>query len=77
METQGRRTTCHPEHRRIYPNEASIPKGHAGLARDSIAMAHQLRTLSKKRLSSLIGRLDDSDIRAEVRAAIRTQLDLD
>ncbi len=33
-------TTRRPE-RQVYPNEALIPRGHAGLNRDSIAMAHQ------------------------------------
>lgn len=69
-------TTRKPQ-RRIYPNEALIPKGHAGLKRDSIAMAHQLRTLSKTHLGRHIGHLDDPGVRDEVRSAMRTQLDLD
>jgi mRNA interferase MazF len=69
-------TTRRPQ-RRIYPNEALIPKGQAGLRRDSIAMAHQLRTLSKTRLGRHIGHLDDPGVRDEVRSAMRTQLDLD
>ena len=69
-------TTRKPQ-RRIYPNEALIPKGQAGLKRDSVAMAHQLRTLSKTRLGRRIGHLGDSRIRDDVRAAMRTQLDLD
>ncbi len=69
-------TTRKPR-RGIYPNEALIPRGHAGLKRDSIAMAHQLRTLSKKRLGLPIGHLDDPSIRDHVRSAMRTQLDLD
>ena len=69
-------TTLKPK-RRVYPNEALLPKGHAGLNRDSIAMAHQLRTLSKTRLGRHIGRLDDPSLRDDVRAAMRTQLDLD
>jgi mRNA interferase MazF len=69
-------TTRRPE-RQVYPNEALIPRGHAGLNRDSIAMAHQIRTLSKTRLGHHIGRLDDPGIRGDVRAAMRAQLDLD
>jgi len=69
--------TTRKPHRRVYPNEALIPGGHAGLKRDSIAMAHQLRTLSKTRLSRRIGHLDDPSIRDAVRSAMRTQLDLD
>jgi mRNA interferase MazF len=69
-------TTRKPQ-RRIYPNEALIPMGTAGLKQDSIAMAHQLRTLSKRRLGRWLGHLDDPSIRDGVRAAMRTQLDLD
>ena len=69
--------TSRKPRRRIYPNEAVIPKGVAGLKRDSIVMAHQLRTLSKKRLGHHIGTLDDSSFRADVRTAMKTQLDLD
>ena len=63
--------------RRIYPNEALLPAGVAGLHHDSIAMAHQLRTLSKQRLGDHLGRLTDPDLRQAVRTAIQTQLDLD
>ena len=40
-------------------------------------MAHQIRTLSKSRLSSRVGVVDDPDLRATVRAALQIQLDLD
>ena len=63
--------------RRIYPNEALLPIGESGLSHESIAMAHQLRTVSKKGLEKHIGRVDDPSIRAAVRQAIQTQLDLD
>jgi len=63
--------------RRIYPNEAHLPKGTAGLTRDSIAMAHQLLTLSKERLRTRLGSVDNESTRQAVRTAIRTQLDLD
>jgi mRNA interferase MazF len=69
-------TTRKPQ-RRIYPNEAVIPKGVAGLKRDSIAMAHQLRTLSKSHLGHCVGHLDEPRLRDDVRAAMKTQLDLD
>ena len=63
--------------RRVYPNEALIPKGTAGLKHDSIAMAHQLRTLSKRRLGAHIGHVDDQTIRAKIQHAVRIHLDLD
>ncbi len=69
--------TTRKDGRRIYPNEALLPREKTGLPHDSIAMAHQLRTLSKKRLERHIGRIDEPVIRAAVRQAIQTQLDLD
>ena len=63
--------------RRVYPNEALIPKGTAGLKHDSIAMAHQLRTLSKRRLGAHIGHIDDQTIRAKIQHAVRIHVDLD
>lgn len=63
--------------RRIYPNEVLLPAGTAGLDRDSLVMAHQIRALSKRRLSAFVGRIDDVDLRAAVRAAVRVQLDLE
>lgn len=63
--------------RRIYPNEALVTEGVGGLTRDSIAMAHQLRTLSKSRLRTRLGLVIDPEIRRAIRDAMRTQLDLD
>jgi mRNA interferase MazF len=63
--------------RRVYPNEALVPEGTAGLTHDSVAMAHQLRTLSKQRLGTPTGHVDEQTIRAEIQHAIRTHLDLD
>ncbi|PWB74475.1 MAG: type II toxin-antitoxin system PemK/MazF family toxin [Holophagae bacterium] len=64
------------EGRRIYPNEVVLPAGTAGLDRDSVVMAHQIRTLSKQRLGALLGRIDDPLLRTAVRAALHVQLDL-
>lgn len=69
--------TSRKPRRRIYPNEAVIPKGVAGLKRDSIVMAHQLQTLAKTRLGRHLGTLDDPNFRDNVRTAMKTQLDLD
>ena len=69
--------TTRKKGRRVYPNEALLPAGTAKLKRDSIAMAHQIRTLSKARLRSRVGVIDDRDIRDAVRAALEVQLDLD
>ncbi|MCG6964424.1 MAG: type II toxin-antitoxin system PemK/MazF family toxin [Acidobacteria bacterium] len=56
---------------RLYPSEAYVSLG--GERRK--AMADQLTTVSKNRLSDRLGALDDSDLR-EVERAIRVQLAL-
>lgn len=63
--------------RRIYPTEVLLPAGVAGQAEDSIAMAHQLRTIAARRLGKLIGRLSDPYLRTAVRDAVKTYLDLE
>ncbi|HEX9896715.1 MAG TPA: type II toxin-antitoxin system PemK/MazF family toxin [Dehalococcoidales bacterium] len=63
--------------RRLYPSEVLLSKGKAGQPLTSIIMAHQIRTISKKRLGKLLGYLDDPQIRSEVRQAIKEHLDLD
>ena len=63
--------------RRIYPNEVLLPGGTAGLKRDSILMAHQVRALSKQRLGTRLGTIDDPNLRAAIRQAMRVQLDLE
>ena len=63
--------------RRLYPSEVFLTKGKAGQPEQSIVMAHQIRTISKKRLGRLIGYLNEESIRQEVRESIREHLDLD
>ena len=63
--------------RRLYPSEVFLPQGQAGQPLDSIIMAHQIRTISKQRLKSLIGYLDDPKIRDQVCAAMKEHLCLE
>jgi mRNA interferase MazF len=63
--------------RRLYPSEVLLPQGKAGQPMDSIIMAHQIRTISKQRLTSLLGYLEDHQLRGEVLEAIKEHLDLD
>jgi len=42
--------TSRKHNRRIYPNEALIPAGIAGLDVESIVLCYQIRTLDKQRL---------------------------
>ena len=63
--------------RRVYSTEALLPAGVAGLPHESIAMAHQVRTISKERLLRTCGWLDDEALRQRVRAAMRVHLDME
>jgi len=62
--------------RHLYPSEVLLPKGKAGQPSNSIVMAHQIRTISKQRLSGLLGYLVDDQLQQEVREAIKDHLDL-
>jgi mRNA interferase MazF len=63
--------------RRLYPSEVFLPRGKAGQPLDSIIMAHQIRTISKRRLKESLGYLEDLQLRDDVRTAIKEHLDLD
>lgn len=63
--------------RRLYPSEVSLPAGKAGQPLTSIIMGHQVRTISQSRLGRLIGYLNDTTLRQQVREALREHLDLD
>jgi mRNA interferase MazF len=63
--------------RRIYPNEALIPAGIAGLDVESIVLCYQIRTLDKRRLIKQLGQLEDSMRRTELITALRFQLMID
>ena len=62
--------------RRIYPNEAVMTIGAAGLKTESIVLCYQIRTLDKRRLTRSLGVLDNAVARAEVITALSFQLAL-
>jgi len=63
--------------RRLYPSEILLPEGSVGQHHTSIVMAHQIRTISKQRLGSMIGRLEDTELRLAIHDAIREHLDIE
>ena len=67
----------HAAGRHVYPNEVLLAGESTDLDRSSIAMAHQITTVSKSRLSAVAGNVSDPEIRSAIRRAIRVQLDLD
>ena len=65
--------------RRIYPNEVLIEidkTKSCGLENDSIIMAHQIRTISKKRLKNNLGRIDSQIKIQNIEEALRIHLNL-
>jgi mRNA interferase MazF len=60
--------------RRVYPNEALLPNGTAGLTADSLVLCYQIRTVDKRRLSRLYGRLDEPARQEEILTALCFQL---
>ncbi|HMG72561.1 MAG TPA: type II toxin-antitoxin system PemK/MazF family toxin [Pyrinomonadaceae bacterium] len=66
--------TSRKHNRRIYPNEAQVPCGVAGLDVESIVLCYQIRTLDKQRLIRRLGVLGETNLRTEVLAALRFQL---
>lgn len=63
--------------RRIYATEVLLAKGTAGLPADSLAMAHQIRTVSRSRLARRCGSVTDPALREQLRQAMRVFLDLE
>ena len=64
------------EGRKVYPNEALLERGVGGLSQDSIALAHQIRTVSKQRLKESPGSINDSNIQEAINGALRVHLNL-
>lgn len=62
--------------RRIYPNEALLPAGTAGLTLESIVLCYQIRTLDKRRRERACGTLDDKTLRQAIINALAFQLDM-
>jgi len=62
--------------RRIYSMEVLLKTGETGLHLDSIAMAHQIRVLSKERLEEKCGAITSEVLQEQIKGAVRLYLDL-
>lgn len=65
-----------------YPGEIAIPEGHAGQTRDGLILAHQVRTIDLRRITTfqlggVIQYVTSRDVRLGVRAALAHHLGLD
>lgn len=62
--------------RKVYPIETLLSSKITGLPKDSIAMAHQIRAISKERVREKCGSIASEEVQEQIRTAIRTYLDL-
>jgi len=69
--------TSRKPNRRIYPNESLIPVNTAGLTAESIVLCYQIRTLDKQRLVKNFGKLEDENLRNQILAALKFQLEME
>ncbi len=63
--------------RKVYPNEILIKAGTGNIPHDSIILAHQIRTISKQRLITQIGSIENLNIQDQIIEAIKIHLDID
>jgi mRNA interferase MazF len=62
--------------RKVYPIEVLLEANDTGLSKDSIAMAHQIRSISKDRIGEQCGFIESERIRESIRNSIKTYLEL-
>lgn len=60
--------------RKIYPVEVLLKSSDTGLSQDSIAMAHQIRVISKERLGSMCGSIQSEELKEKIRGVMRLYL---
>jgi mRNA interferase MazF len=60
---------------RIYPSQTVVGAGTGGLSIESVAMAEQVRTISKTRLTRILGHFPDAAM-SEINAKLKLALDL-
>jgi mRNA interferase MazF len=61
---------------RIYVTEVLLTQAVSSLPRDSVAMIHQVRTISKDRLGQQCGRIEQDIVREQIKEAICNYLEL-
>jgi mRNA interferase MazF len=59
--------------KRFYPVHVRIPAGHAGLAKESVALCNQIRTVDEVRFGKVYGKLSGSMMQ-EVNRALKISL---
>jgi mRNA interferase MazF len=62
--------------RKVYLIESLLKAEDTGLPRDSIAMAHQIRAISKERLCGMCGQITSEEVKVDIKRAIKLYLDM-
>jgi mRNA interferase MazF len=68
--------TSHRPGRKIYPIEVLLTPEDSHLRQSSIAMAHQIRSISKERLGEKCGFIESEECRKKIQSKLRLYLDL-
>lgn len=63
--------------RKVYPIEVMLTSKDSQLTKDSIVMAHQIRSISKERLGQQCGYIESNEIRETIRRAVKLYLDME
>jgi mRNA interferase MazF len=63
--------------RKVYSIEVLLKSKDTGLSIDSIAMAHQIRAISKERLGNQCGIIESETVKESIRNAMKTYLELE
>lgn len=69
-------TSMKPSYKTIYPNEVYLPKEITLLPKDSIVLAHQIRSVDKKRLIKYINNIANQPLFTDIEEAVKFQLEL-
>lgn len=60
----------------IYPNEVFLDKNASMLSKDSIVLAHQIRTIDKQRLTRFVSKITDKSLINQIVDSVKFQLDM-
>ena len=68
--------TSYKQGRTIYPIEVLLDPKDSHLPKPSIAMAHQIRSISKERLIEKCGYINNEDCKEKIKKVVKLYLDL-
>ncbi|MEW6102668.1 MAG: type II toxin-antitoxin system PemK/MazF family toxin [bacterium] len=63
--------------RKVYPTEVFLRAKDTGLQKDSLAMVHQIRAISKERIIEKCGSIEGDELKNAIRKATKIYLDIE